>query len=123
MFRNRPHPLRELREQSAARVDDLKDARDREVKQLNRLVEAMTEQVEYLRLQLERTPKLGQQIKTGPHEYGPLEVPEFDPTSGPPPYIGDEEEDIRFLHEVGVLDTVQFQTELERIGADGPLDD
>jgi hypothetical protein len=121
--RHRPHALHELHEQTDARIADLKDARDREVKQLNRLVEAMAEQVEYLRVQLERTPKLGQPIKTGPHEYDTLELPEFDPTSGPLPYIGDEEEDIRFLHEVGALDTVQLQTELERIGADGPLDD
>lgn len=122
--------LAEIREQTTLRVAELKEARDREVKQLNRLVDTLAEQVEYLRAQLERTPKLGQVIT--PERGHPdvvtdlslgLDYNDATPAySEVPMWVPEEEEELRFLQEIGHIDTADLERELQKLGLNGPLD-
>lgn len=104
-------------------LEDLRESRDREIKQLNRLVEALAEQIEYLRFQLQQVPKLGQPLQPVARTYTEApDLPDLDLEPGLAPYVGDEEEDLRYAHEAGLIDTVQLQNELEALGVHGPLD-
>ena len=98
MFFNR----RSRDEMHEARIADLKEAHEREVKQLMRLVDALAEQIEYLRAQLGR-PFIGAAHPGLNPTQQPLAVHDMDGSSTSL-HVSEEEEDLMALHEMGHVD-------------------
>lgn len=96
-----------------ARIADLKEAHEARVRELMRLVDALAEQVEYLRAQIGRP-------------FIPAKHPGLNPTDQPvavhdmespiPLHVSEEEEDLAALHAEGHLD----DWELEALKAQFP---
>jgi hypothetical protein len=107
MFFNR----RSRDELHEARIADLKEAHEARVRELMRLVDALAEQVEYLRAQLGR-PFAAKHPGLNPTNQ-PLVVHEM---ADVPLHVSEEEEDARALHETGPLD----YWELEALKAQFP---
>lgn len=93
MFFRRPrqHDLYERR------IADLKESHEREVTQLMRLVEALAEQIEYLRMQVGRA-HVGRVSPSGT----PLSTPSPHMKAGAQ-WVSEDEEDIEALREFGHL--------------------
>lgn len=86
-----------------ARIADMKEANEARVRDLMRLVDALAEQIEYLRAQLGR-PFIAQ-TPPGLNPTKQLEVvPMADGASSGPLHVSEEEEDLLALHEMGHLD-------------------
>lgn len=74
-----------------ARVQDLKDAHEREVKHLKMMADVLAEQIEYLRAQAAGQPFIPTRVQgTNPAELEPV-------APGGLAYMGEEEEDLRAL--------------------------
>ncbi len=101
MFFNR----RSRDELQEARIADLKEAHEARVRELMRLVDALAEQVEYLRAQL------GKPFIAAQHRgLNPTQQPEVPlETSGFPLHVSEEEEDAVALHELGHMDSWEFE--------------
>ena len=95
-----------------ARVADLKDAHEREVKQLMRLVDALAEQIEYLRAQMGR-PNMARELGLNPSKQ-PVVM------EGSMPYLSEEEEDLLALKEYGHLDERALEEALAQAGLRNP---
>lgn len=98
-----------------ARIADLKEAHENRVRELMRLVDALAEQVEYLRAQLGRPFIAQQHPGLNPAQQPPV-VRHSDDV---PPllHVPEEEEDLRALHEMGYLDDAQLAKALsEQLG-------
>lgn len=88
-----------------ARVDDLKEAHEARVKELRLLIEALAEQVDYLRVQLHQAPRRREPTP------GLADAP-FVSDDGPL-HLTDEEEEVLALRDAGVLS----EADLERVQA------
>lgn len=92
-----------------ARIADLKEAHESRVRELMRLVDALAEQVEYLRAQL------GRPFIAAKH-------PGVNPTQQPlvgsdlPLHVSEEEEDLLALHEMGHVDNYELAALRESLG-------
>lgn len=97
MFRRRSAAAEERRIDAlhAARIADLKEAHAGEVRALNKVIEALAEQVEFLRIQLHLAPP---QRGPAPDLAGsPMAMPDA------PLFLSEEEEEALALHEMGQL--------------------
>lgn len=98
MFRRRSAAAEERRIDAlhAARIADLKEAHAGEVRALNKVIEALAEQVEFLRIQLHLAP---------PVRVGPAPDLAGSPKAMPdaPLFLSEEEEEALALHEMGQL--------------------
>lgn len=88
-----------------ARIEDLKEAHEARVKELMRLVDALAEQVEYLRAQIGRPFIQAQHRGVNPAELLEVGPDELDV----PKHVSEEEEDLRALREMGHLDEWEFE--------------
>lgn len=102
MFRRRSAAAEERRIDAlhAARIDDLKEAHAGEVRALNKVIEALAEQVEFLRIQLHLAPP----------SRGPAPDLASSPMATPdaPLFLSEEEEEALALHEMGQLSDVDL---------------
>lgn len=89
-----------------ARVADLKEAHQTVLAAHKMTIEAMAEQVEYLRSLLGRAQPT--QLRTFPEP----------PQRKAPLHISDEEEDVRHAHSAGLIDGEELAAELARLGID-----
>lgn len=110
MFSRKPH-FELFSTLADARIADLKEAHEREVKQLMRLVDALAEQVEYLRGQLGR-PNLSKVPSLNP-----TEQPEFLATSNA--FLSEEEEELRHLRKEGLISDLDLEQALAVAGLRG----
>lgn len=101
--------LRELTRVYEERVLDLKAAHEQEVKQLMRLVDALAEQIEYLRAQAGR-PHMGRVTPSGERVESPME--------NWTPWVSEEEEDIEALREFGHLSEQEVENLRRELGLD-----
>ena len=96
-----------------ARVADLKEAYEARHREMMRLVDMLAEQVEYLRAQLGRPFIAAQHPGTNPAQQLPVSGFDLDV----PKHVGEEEEDLRALHEAGFLDELELAKALsEQLG-------
>lgn len=98
-FRRRSPSVAELYE---ARIEDLKEAHEARVRELMRVVDALAEQIEYLRA-LNGTPHISSRVPatpglatTLPHEPGLY------------PHLTDEEEDLLAMRDSGLISDAQM---------------
>lgn len=92
-----------------ARIADLKEAHAREVGQLYKVIDVLMDQVEYLRAgkgfpQPIQKPRLTQ-----------VEPPPV-MASGPAPYMSEEEEDLRAMHDAELIDVQELESALAQLG-------
>lgn len=90
-----------------ARIADLKEAHERERRDLLRTVDALAEQIEYLRVLLGRPNLKAPGLN-------PAEQLEADPDF--PGHVSEEEEDLRALQEAGLLTERDLEEALARAG-------
>lgn len=86
-----------------ARVDDLKEAHEREIKALRLMIDALAEQIDYLRVQLNQSPRAREAIP------GLAESPMVE--DGLPLFLTEEEEEAIALRQAGLIS----EADLERI--------
>lgn len=92
-----------------ARIDDLKEAHAREVGQLYKLIDVLAGEVEYLRLtagKAQPVPRIGME---------PIEAPPL-MADGPAPFMSEEEEDLRAMHESELIDAAELESALAQLG-------
>jgi len=89
-----------------ARITDLKEAHLSEVKHLKLTIDALAEQIEYLRMQLGR-PSAGPMLNPSNQ---PLSLVESDP------WVGEDEETILSAHASGVIDDAEMAQALKQVG-------
>lgn len=98
-----------------ARVADLKEAHEREVKHLKMLADVLAEQVEYLRAQRAGHPFIStQQRGTNPSE---LELVQPDSLA----YMSEEEEDLRALQDNGHISPMDLEKALAQLQLRGTV--
>lgn len=110
MFFNR----RSRDELHEARIADLKEAHEARVRELMRLVDALAEQVEYLRAQLGR-PFIAQNHPGLNPAQQPLVVHDMD-GAAPKLHVSEEEEDLLALHEMGHVDDWELEALKGQLG-------
>lgn len=93
-----------------ARVADLKEAHQREVKALRLTIDALAEQVEYLRAQQDSKPFISRTVVG----HNPSELELVGP--GDLSYMTEEEEDIRALRESGQITELAMEQALAQAG-------
>jgi hypothetical protein len=89
---------------------DLLEARDREVAALKLVIEALSEQIDYLRV-LMGQPNLSRAKSVIPAE---LQSPEL--VEGLKAYLSEEEEDLMALHANGHIDELEMEQALAQAG-------
>jgi hypothetical protein len=98
-----------------ARVADLKESHENRVRELMRLVDALAEQVEYLRAQLGRPF-----IAAGHPGLNPASQPQVvldsSGASTTPLHVSEEEEDLLALHEMGHVDDWELEALRGQLG-------
>jgi hypothetical protein len=93
-----------------ARVADLKEAHERELKHLMRLADVLAEQIEYLRAQAARQPYISASTPA-------LNPADLLPTGeGIAAYLTEEEEDLRALVDAGHLTETELEAQLAAAG-------
>lgn len=100
---------------SDARIADLKEAHEREVKQLMRLVDMLAEQVEYLRAQMGR-PNFARMQGVNPSE----QPPRLDDMPSSLAHVSEDEEELRALHEAGHFSDTELEEALAAAGLRNP---
>ena len=88
-----------------ARIEDLKEAHEARVTELMRLVDALAEQVEYLRAQIGRPFIQAQHRGINPADQIMVEPEDLDV----PKHVSEEEEDLLALHELGHVDDWELE--------------
>lgn len=111
MFFNR----RSRDELHEARVADLKEAHEARVRELMRLVDALAEQVEYLRAQIGRPFIAAKHPGLNPAQQPPV-VHDTDGASTTPLHVSEEEEDLLALHEMGHVDDWELEALKGQLG-------
>jgi len=91
-----------------ARIADLKEAHENRVRELMRLVDALAEQVEYLRAQLGKPFISASHPGLNPAQQ-PLVIHDLDGASATPLHVSEEEEDLLALHETGHIDDWELE--------------
>lgn len=110
--------LEVLREACESRVADLKGAYERENKANLRTIDVLAEQVEYLRLIMGRP----QPVQPRESMFAPVQPPapiEFEQGL---PYVTEEEEDLRAMHDAGLLDIGELNNALGQLTGAGGFD-
>lgn len=95
-----------LKSTMEARIADLKEAHEANRKDLMKLVDAMAEQVEYLRLQMGR-PNTQRMV--------PLNPAQQPPHIGGSAHLSEEEEDLQALFDGGHIDMAELQALKEQL--------
>jgi hypothetical protein len=95
-----------------ARISDLKEAHAATLDAKNMTINALAEQVEYLRALLGKAQPT--QLRTLPEP--PLS------RRGAPLHVTDEEDEVRGAHAAGLIDGDEMTAELRRLGIDVELD-
>jgi hypothetical protein len=101
-------------EMHEAHVVDLKEAHEARVREMMRLVDALAEQVEYLRAQLGRPFIAAGHPGLNPTNQ-PVAVHALDGDSAPL-HVSEEEEDLLALHELGHVDDWELETLRGQLG-------
>lgn len=91
-------------------IEELKEAHEREIRQVVRLADVLAEQVDYLRGQLGR-PNMTRVASANPTGQPPLQ-------SGEPGWMSEEEEDILALKEFGHLNEYEAEQLAEQVRVD-----
>lgn len=97
-----------------ARIADLKEAHEARVREMMRLVDALAEQVEYLRAQLGR-PFIAQNHPGLNPAQQPLVVHDMD-DNPVKLHVSEEEEDLLALHELGHVDDWELEALKGQLG-------
>lgn len=97
-----------------ARIADLKEAHEARVREMMRLVDALAEQVEYLRAQLGR-PFIAQNHPGLNPAQQPLVVHDMDDNPAKL-HVSEEEEDLLALHELGHVDDWELEALKGQLG-------
>lgn len=105
MFGRRVRP--QLSELYEARIADLKEAHQAQIDEMHKAIAMLVEQIEYLRMTGGVTPL---RASTAPVAHRP-------PMS-PPPYMSEEEEDLRSMAENELLDEQQLRAALADLGVE-----
>lgn len=89
---------------------DLLEARDREVAALKLVIEALSEQIDYLRIIMGQ-PNLARTRSILPPEE---QMPDL--VEGLKAYLSEEEQDLRALRDAGHIDDVELESQLAAAG-------
>jgi chromatin segregation and condensation protein Rec8/ScpA/Scc1 (kleisin family) len=92
---------------------DLLEARDREVAALKLVIEALSEQIDYLRI------VMGQPNLSRTKSALPFELQSPDLVEGLQAYLSEEEEDLIALRDAGHIDEQEFEQQLAAAGIRG----
>lgn len=111
--------MRRIEQVYEARIEELKAAHAAEVKQLMRTVDVLAEQVEYLRAQLHPAPRAlpAARADIPDEDWGPLTPVEVQP------WMSEEEEDLRSLHNEGLLDAQELALALRKLGIEPTINE
>lgn len=93
-----------------ARVADIKEAHERELKHLMRLADVLAEQIEYLRAQAARQPY----ISPSTPAFNPADL--LPTAEGIASYLTEEEEDLRALVDAGHITETELEAQLAAAG-------
>lgn len=110
----------ELRRQYENRIADLKESYDRAFAETQRTIKALADEVEYLRLQHfgHGVPMTHTAMAASVKALPDREPSFMEPAN--PLYMSEEEEDLRAMHDAGLVDDIEFKRILESLrGATG----